>query len=149
MNILDQFERAPSGFFILEVFKGGKLVEVFEEQNLIVDGSKQIHAKLLGGSVANQSLTQIGFGAGTSSPVSGNTGLSAGAFYKAFDSVTYPASNQVRFAFSLGTSEANGIAISEFGLLTPTNVLYARKTRNSPLNKDSDLTLSGTWTISF
>lgn len=145
---LNDFARAPSGLFVLNVYRRGELIERFEEKNLIVVGSQQIHAKLLGGAVTNQSVTQIGFGTSSAAPAFGNTALTD-AFVKPVDTVSYPASNQVQFAFSLGSLEANGKAISEFGLLTPSNVLYARKTRSAPLNKDTDLSFSGTWTISF
>jgi hypothetical protein len=37
----------------------------------------------------------------------------------------------------------------EFGLLTGAGTLYARKVRSAALNKAADITLSGTWTISF
>ena len=46
MKLTDQYEQAPSGLFLLNVYKNGQLIEVFEEKNLIVDLSKQIHAKL-------------------------------------------------------------------------------------------------------
>lgn len=149
ISLRDDFERKPRGDFYLEVFRRGELIEVFEEKNLVVIGSQQAHAKLLGGDVSGQSVTQIGFGTGTVAPVFGNTGLTSGSYVKALDGHSYPATNQVLFSFSLGTAEANGMAISEFGLLTGSSALYARKTRTLPLNKDVDLSFSGTWTISF
>lgn len=150
MNIalIDRLDKAPTGRFRLEIYRRGTLIEVFEENNLIVDNSKQIHAHLLGGDVTNRSVTQIGFGTNPTAPVGGNTALT-GAYVKTIDLVTYPATNQVNFAFSLGTSEAQGLAISEFGLITAGNMLYARKVRSLPLNKDVDLTLAGSWLISF
>lgn len=145
---LHDFVPAPSGLFVLRVYRRGELVEVFEEKNLIVVGSQQVHAKLLGGAVANQSVTQIGYGTNATAPVFGNTTLT-GAYTKNVDTVSYPASNQVQFAFSLGSGEANPMAISEFGLITAGGTLYARKVRSQPLNKDTDISFSGTWTISF
>lgn len=148
MNLIDRYEKAPSGLFLLRVYKNDELIETFEEQNLIVDLSKQVHAKLLGGSVSGQSVTNIGFGTNGTAPASGNTALT-GAFTKAVDSVTYPATNQVQFNFSLASGENNGMAILEFGLITAGGTLYARKNRASALNKASDIALTGSWTISF
>lgn len=145
---LNDYTEAPSGLFLLNVFRDGELIEVFEEKNLIVTSSKQIHARLLGGAVANQSVTQIGFGTNTTAPVAGNTGLT-GTYLKAIDGVTYPATNQVAFAFSLGASENNGVNIGEFGLFTAGGVLYARKTRTAAIPKASDLSFSGSWVITF
>lgn len=148
IRLQDWFRKPPSGLFTLNVYRRGDLIEVFREKNLIVDNSKLIHAHLLGGDGTNRSVTQIGYGTNPAAPVGGNTSLT-NAYTKAVDTVTYPATNQVQFAFSLGTGEANGMAISEFGLLTAGNMLYARKVRGAPLNKDTDLTLAGTWVINF
>lgn len=147
-SLYDHFEKAPSGLFQLRVFRGDELIDVIEEKNLIVDNSKLIHAQLLGGAVANQSVTKIGFGTSTTAPAAGNTSLT-GQYLKAIDGVTYPLTNQVSFQFSLGTSENNGVSIGEFGLFTAGNVLYARKTRTTAIPKASDLSFTGSWIISF
>lgn len=138
----------PSGHFLMKVWRRGVLIDQMDEKNLIVIGSQATHAHLLGGDVANRSITQISFGTGAVAPDFGNTTITA-PYTKALDSVSYPAANQVAFAFSLGSGEDNGMAISEFGLLTAGNVLYARRTRTSALSKDADIALSGTWTITF
>lgn len=148
MKIIDRILRRPSGVLCYEIRSGGRVIETVRERNLIVDNSRTIHAKLLGGSFANQPVTQFGVGTNGTAPASGNTALS-GAFLKAVDSVTFPAAGQVQFAFSLASGEANGMAILEFGLLTANNTLYARRVRSSALNKASDISISGTWTISF
>lgn len=147
MNLHDASAQ-PTGHFLLKVYRQGVLLDVMDERNLIVDGSKQTHARLLGGDVTNRSVTQIGFGESGAAPAAGNTTLTV-PFTKAIDSVSYPATNQVAFNFSLTTGEANGKAILEFGLLTAGGVLYARKVRTVALNKESDLSLTGVWTITF
>lgn len=148
INLQDNPVDAPSGRLVINVFRGGDLVETFDEQNLIVDGYKQTHARLLGGDVTNRSVTQFGVGTNGTAPAAGNTALT-GAFTKAIDTVSYPATNQVKFDFSLSSAEANGMAILEFGLFTGGGVLYARRVRSSALNKDSDISISGSWTITF
>lgn len=148
IQLRDSYSQGPSGLFTLDIFRKGKLIERFEENNLIVDNSKQIHARLLGGSVAGQSVTQFGVGTNGTAPVGGNSSLT-GQYLKPIDLVTYPQANQTQFAFSLGTTEANGLAIMEFGLFTAAGALYARKVRSAALNKASDLTLAGTWLITF
>lgn len=148
MKLLDAFKRGPRGLFVLDVYRRGELIERYEDKNLIVDGSKQVHAKLIGGSVANQSIAKFGVGTSGTAPANGNTSLT-NSYIKAIDSVTYPQTNQASFAFSLGTAEANGLAIIEFGLFTTAGTLYARKVRSAALNKDTDISFAGTWTISF
>lgn len=147
LNLTDH-GKLPTGRLSFSVFKNGKLIETFDENNLVVDGAKQVQAKLIGGSVANNSVTQIAFGTSGTAPVGGNT-LITGAYTKALDSVTYPATNQVSFNFSLGTTEANGMAIIEFGLLTAGSTLFARKVRAAALPKDTDISISGSWVISY
>lgn len=145
---IKDYSQAPSGLFLLNVFRRGVLIERFEEHNLIVNNSKQIHARLLGGDVEDRSVTQIAFGTSGTEPASGNTSITS-PYTKSIDAVTYPQTNQVSFGFSLDTDEANGKAILEFGLLTAGGTLYARKVRSAALNKQSDITLSGEWIIIF
>lgn len=140
-------EQAMRGDFRLEVRKNGVLVEVFEEKNLIVNGAKNQLAKLVGGAGANRQITQIGFGIGASAASPGNTALTS-AYTKPVTSVEYPATGQVRFNWSLSTAEANGKAITEFGLICADGTLFSRKAR-APIQKESDLSLSGAWIIIF
>lgn len=148
VRFADGLPQAPRGHFHLEIYKKGVLIEVFDEENLIVDNSKQIHAMLLGGNVANNSVTKISFGTNGTAPVGGNTAIT-NPYTKNLDSVSYPATNQVCFNFSLGATEDNGVAILEFGLITGAGTLYARKTRATALNKDTDISFNGSWTINF
>lgn len=144
-------DNAPeiSGHFYLEVRdRAGRIVEVIDEPNLVVVGARQALARLIGGDVSTRSVTQIGFGTNAAAPVTGNTSLTA-QYAKALDSVTFPATDKAQFNFSLGAGENNGVAISEFGLLTAGGVLFARKNRSTPLNKDADLSFTGSWTITF
>lgn len=145
---LNDIAPAPTGRFILNVFRNGELIEHVDEPNLIVIGSRVTHAHLLGGDVANRSLTEIAFGTSGTAPVDANTAIT-GSYKKTFDLVSYPAANQVQFGFSLGSGENNGVAIMEFGLLTAGGILYARKVRTVALNKESDLSFSGSWIINF
>jgi hypothetical protein len=148
VRIVEALHQRPSGLFELRIFRADKLLEEFAEENLVVDNYKVTHARLLGGDVANRSINTFGVGTNGTAPAGGNTALT-GAFTKAVDSVTYPATNQVRFAFSLSTAQANGMAIMEFGLLTAGGLLYARKTRAAALQKENDISFNGTWTITF
>jgi hypothetical protein len=138
----------PRGWFRLDVFENGRLIERVSEPNLVVTGAAAIQAALLGGSVANMSVTQIGFGTGSAIPVVGNSSLT-GPFLKAIDSVTYPVAGSVTFNFTLATGEDNGMSISEYGLLTAGGLLFARKVRAAPLPKTSAISLSSSWTIVF
>ena len=137
----------PSGRLIIDVFKNGEVIDHFDEPNLIVLNSKLIQSQLLGGN-SGYAISQIGFGTNGTAPVAGNTGLT-GSYLKHIDYVSYPASNSVLFGFSLGSTENNGVSISEFGLFTVNGKLFARRVRSTPLAKTSDISLSASWIISF
>lgn len=146
--LVDSIGARPTGIFTLQVFRRGELVEEYEDRNLVVDGSKQQLARLIGGDVANRSITKIGFGTSGSAPAAGNTTLTD-AYVKLLGAVSYPTATSVEYAFSLGSSEANGKAIIEFGLFTGGDVLFARKVRGGAILKDSDLSIAGSWRITF
>lgn len=146
MEICDRVE-APTGILRYDVFRGGRLLESCCEKNLIVAGSKGLLAGLLGGDVANKSVTKIGFGTNGAAPSSGNTALT-GAFLKTLGAPSYPA-GAVTFPFVLEAADANGLAIIEFGLLTADNTLFSRRVRSTAINKAADISFVGSWTISF
>lgn len=139
---------APRGRLRVTIRRNGEIIEEMDEDNLIVDVAKTVHSRLLGGSTTGKTVTTIGFGTNGTAPVAGNTALTS-SYTKALDSVSYPATNQVQFNFSLGSTEANGKDILEFGLLTGDGSLYARRIRSGVLSKQSDISLTGSWVITF
>lgn len=157
MIILDRLRRAgalfdrvrrPTGVLEVFAYRGDVLVDHLLDKNLVVNTSKLLQSRLLGGDVTNKSVTQIQFGTNGTAPVVGNTSIT-GAYGKALDGHSYPDSASVSFTFSLAAGENNGMAILEFGLVSADGTLFARKTRSSALNKASDITLTGSWVITF
>lgn len=145
MRLHDQL--TLSGIFTLNMFRDGALVETVVENNLIVQLAKNQLAHLIAGDGADRHITRIGFGVGSSPATPNDTGLTS-SYVKAVGVPTYPAAGQVRFPWSLSTSEANGKSITEFGLICADGRLFARKVR-APIDKQSDLSLTGHWTILF
>lgn len=149
LQLADRASAPACGRLYVEIWQHGELIEVFEETNLVVDASKDPLAHLIGGtSQASNAVTQIGFGTNGTAPAAGNTALTS-AFTKAIDTVTYPSTGVAQFNFTLATTEANGKAILEFGLLTAAGALFARRVRAAALNKDTDISLAGNWQITF
>ncbi|MDR0997276.1 MAG: phage tail protein [Zoogloeaceae bacterium] len=147
-------DRVPiSGHFHVEIFRRGKLIDIIDERNLIVDGAKNQLARLIGGDGANRQITRIGFGVGQTAAQPGDSALTlppgiGQSAIKGIGRVSYPAPGQVQFDWGLSTSELNGVAITEFGLFCADGTLFSRKHR-APIQKESDLSLSGSWTIIF
>lgn len=130
------------------VRKNGELVERFDEHNLIVDGAKVVMAHLAGGDVASRSIAKVAFGTNGTAPAASDSSITD-PYEKQVDAVEYPQSGQVTFHFSLGSSEANGKQIHEFGLLCADGTLFARRIRSEALAKEQDITIDGEWTIAF
>ncbi|MBN3839264.1 hypothetical protein [Burkholderia sp. Ac-20349] len=147
MLIRDEVRDRPTGHFILDIYRNGSLIERMDEPNLVVTKSKKIQAQAISG-VAAYAVTQMGYGSNGANPQLTDTALT-NPFYKAFDSIAYPADNQIQFNFSLGVNDANGYTIQEFGLVSGNTNLFARKVRLAPLVKQNDITVSGSWIITF
>lgn len=141
----------PVGTFYLRVIRDatGEILEEYTERNMIVTTGKEAQALLIGGGDPgyDKRVTKISFGTDGTAPSAGDTAITS-PFTKSIGSVTYPDATSVVFEWSLATTEANGKAIQEFGLLCIDNTLFARRTR-AVINKDSSLRLEGTWKIQF
>lgn len=135
------------GTFSIKVIENatGKLLEDYTDNNLVVTLGKTNVCKLLGGAVAGVKISKIAVGTGITDPAVTDTTLT-GLVSKAIDSATYPDDNSVLFSWTLGTGDANGITITEFGLLNDNNVLCARKVR-SGIVKTSAISIVGSWKI--
>lgn len=137
------------GVFILEIIcaRTGNIIESYEDRNLVVNNGRSAVMTLLGSASSTKQLTKLSVGTNGTAPNGSDTAIT-GAFTKSLGAVTYPTISSVRFDWTLGAGEANGIAIREFGLLCTDNTLFARKVREV-INKNSDIILNGNWTISF
>lgn len=125
--------------------KTGKVLDHFEEKNLIVNLGKKTIARLIGG--AGQFVNKISVGEGTTPAAVTDTTL-VNAFTKNIDAVQYPADDKVRFSFSFDSNEANGLSITELGLLNNNNELFSRKVR-AAIVKTSAILITGFWTITI
>ena len=137
------------GIFHLKVIcaKTGEVLEDYLDNNLVVNGGRTAVVNLLGAATSGKQLTKLSVGTNGTAPV-GTDAAITGAFTKSLGTVSYPTISSVKFDFQLGATDANGIGIREFGLVCTDNTLFARKTREL-INKNSDIILNGSWTISF
>lgn len=148
MRLSFQDENPVKGCLELKIYRKGELIEDYCEENLVVDGGRNIQARLLGGE-AGLNVTHISFGSNGTAPAPDDVDITD-AFTKAVAAATYPTNTQVRFGFNLTEAEANGLSIREFGLICADETLYARRTRGGKvIDKDSDLSIEGQWTIFF
>ncbi len=136
-------------FTVQMVDRFGKVINSKTEKNLIVDKARYDLARIISGAsgYTGKYINTIGFGTSTAAPTNADTTLTT-PYTKAIDSVAYTDGISVTFNWSLGLTENNGMAITEFGLLLSNGDLFSRKVR-SAINKASDFSLNGTWQIIF
>ncbi|MDR2150141.1 MAG: hypothetical protein LBO67_04870 [Spirochaetaceae bacterium] len=125
-----------------------ELIGAFKDENLIVNGARNQMARLIVGDFTNRNITKISFGTNGSTPTVEDTVIT-NAFTKAVVGFTYPAMGQVTISWNLLTSENNGQAIMEFGLVCADNTLFSRRVRANPIYKESDISIEGQWTIIY
>jgi hypothetical protein len=161
----------PRGIFKMTVRKAGKIIEHYEDHNLIVNNAKLLMAHLIAGDTTGKFITNIAFGTDGTPPTPDDTRIT-NPFSKPVSSVSYPGylteevnwgpilglpndlttewlGYQVQFNWELLTSEDNGQGIREFGLLSGNETLFNRKTRDNPIYKASDISIEGSWIITF
>ena len=150
VGISDSFKtnKDLKGIFELTIRdRSGKIIEKYEDKNLIVDRARFNMAHLIGQSGNSVYIDAIGFGTGTAAPVPEDLVLTGSTEF-AFDAVTYPDNNAVAFLWSLGYDDLVGMTITEFGLISNNGDLFSRKVR-AAIVKSDDFTVNGKWTILF
>jgi hypothetical protein len=138
------------GLLRYTVFKDGIPIEKVEKKNLIVNGARVQMAYLIAGNGAGRHITKIAFGTNGTAPTFADT-VMTNAYEKPISAHSYPEPGQIQFDWNLGTTEANGMAILEFGLITQDGTLFSRRVRESgsPINKAEDISIEGQWIIIF
>lgn len=141
--------RKCRGRLDLHIYKDGVEIEHFTANNLIVNTARTAMAHLTGDADEDKKIAYFAVGTSSKEADFSDTEITD-AFTKAIDGHEYPDDDpySVKFNFSLTTEEANGMAITEFGLLCADGSLFARKVRAS-IGKDTDISLTGVWTIMF
>ncbi|HUY28624.1 MAG TPA: hypothetical protein VMV27_14535 [Candidatus Binataceae bacterium] len=151
----------PSGIVTVQLFERGQLIYRRSGRNLFVNAGLPALAALLGGDTTGEFCSVVGFGSGSNAPTVNDLGLAAPAYYKPIDAHAEDGNGSVTFNWSLTTSDtgAQNLTIQEIGLFAnhtgvgvpganaPTPML-ARKTL-SPIVFGANMSLAGTWTLTF
>lgn len=145
MNIAEQI--ALRGELSITLHRAGQQPQTITEHNMIMTSAKSALARLIAGQGSGKNINRIAFGTNGVGPTPNDQAISE-AYTKAVSAITFPTEGQARFAFTLSESEANGLNIRELGLLCADGTLFARKVRGL-IEKTSDLSITGSWTIIF
>ena len=121
------------------------LEEEYVDNNLVVSVGREKVSKLLANDGVGNYISAVAVGTSVVEPTIADTAITD-PFTKNVTGYSYPATGSVQFNWTLELTEANGKAISEYGLMTQDGTLFARKTRGT-VNKESDVKIEGEWTI--
>ncbi|MBE3584828.1 MAG: hypothetical protein IMW94_01400 [Thermoanaerobacter sp.] len=139
--------RTLRGVLELVIRRRGRIVEVYKDPNLIVDAARVTMARMVSGESAGLAINRIAVGTNPAPPSPADTAIT-NAFIKPVSGYTHTTPTSTTFNFIILESEANGMAIVEFGLLCTDGSLFARRTRGV-IEKAEDLEIEGQWTILF
>lgn len=122
--------------------------------NLWLDGGRQyaVFAIAARSPLSSFTLQNFAVGTGDRPPSVTDTALvnpvafSSGYYYKALDSVQFPAPFMMQAVYTLGANDCNGYLLTEFGLLAGDQTLMARVVRPG-VNKTSDFSPTLSWSI--
>ena len=145
MKVALQDKQAMRGHVHLEVRKNGQLVDIDDDHNIIVTGGRAMLAGILGGRDAGKYITQIGVGTNADAATESDTNL-AGRVLIAVSGAEYD-SSKVRFNFTIGADQANGLVIRELGLFFSDGTMFSRRVRKSAIGKEDDIEINGYWDI--
>lgn len=155
LKLTDAPHVACTGSVDIRVFnRSGVQIDRYTDHNLVVDKAKEIMSVLVGEGTGH--ITKFGVGSGTDVAASTDTELTTPE-YTDIVSVTYPQAGHVTFNCLVDYADANGLRITEFGLLNGTYELFAHKVRavvdgdtvTGVIDKESDLKITCTWTLKF
>lgn len=134
------------GEFRIDVIKDGKLVEEISDHNLVVDVARQRLAELAAGT-SDKFITQIGCGSGSTPEGAEDTALQDQQLFP-LTGVTVE-ERDAKFSFIIDNSQANGMAIHEFGLFCSDGLMFTHRVRDGVIEKKSDIQLKGYWILHF
>lgn len=141
----------------------GRVLQVVDKPNLVVNGTKAVLVKLLDNvDTTENQLWAIGAGDSNTSPSVTDTDLlGTKTVKKKYDSrTTVPASGQIELEMTLGTAEGNVLGTGEYfeeaGLfsrgdnddpeLATTATMMCRQL-HAPIHKDNTISLEYTWRL--
>lgn len=138
---------SAKGTVTFKIYENGKLIEDSVMNNLIVTVGKTQMAHLLAGDTVGNFVVNIACGTNATATALGDTAIT-GAVSLPLGTITYPAAGSVKWDWTFGTGDANGLTVVEFGLLCGDGTLFSRITRPA-ITKTSAISIVGTWQIDW
>lgn len=148
LRLSDALRGALEGHLYLRVERRGRVVEEWNDHNLIMDAARPRIRDLCSGEMTNTFISHLGVGEGQRAATPTDTSLERCVMVP-FSNVGKPDATTARFGFLIGPDIANGLAIREFGLFCGDGILFAKRVRDRVIEKDADVSIFGYWDIHF
>lgn len=132
--------------FFKNKFKG-ELIDKYVGPNLITTIGKNNMTQLISAGVADKQIALVQCGSNATATDIADTAITTPATV-GLDSTSYPTLSSVRFGWTFGTGDANGMTVVEFGLICADGGLFSRITR-PPIAKTAAISIVGAWEIDF
>ena len=134
------------GDFHLAVYKGGEIIDLVDDHNLVVDAGRIRLAELAAGK-SSACITKIGVGSGSTAEAADDTELDGQQLFP-LTSATVDG-RDARFDFLIDNSQANGLKIHEFGLFCADGTMFSHRVRTGLIEKEDDIQIKGYWILHF
>ena len=139
-----------TGEIHLEVCRNNKIIDVFDDHNLVVDAGRKRLAALAVGKITNYTesyISHIGLGSGSTDETVNDTVLE--------NQQLFPLTNvevngrDVQCDFFIANNEAIGLSIHELGLFCSDGTMFSHRVRQGVIEKYDDIELRGYWKLHF
>lgn len=139
-----------TGDIHLEVIRDKKIIDKFDDHNLVVDVGRKRLAALAAGKVGSYSesyISHIGLGSGSTAETVNDTELENQQLFP-LTSIEVDG-RDVKCNFFIANDEAVGLSIHELGLFCADGTMFSHRVRQGIIEKYEDIEVRGYWILHF
>jgi hypothetical protein len=146
MKISEKIQNMKGRLHLIAFDSEGNQIWEADEQNLIVNSGFNLVTQAIAGQ-SDAYIQYIAVGTNGVPPATPDTAITDAQLVE-ISGVDYPSSSTVRFNFTIGYQQCNGMIIREFGLMGANGQLFSRKTREA-IEKTGQMSIVGFWDITI
>lgn len=142
--------QSVKGEIHLEVCRNKKIIETFDDHNLVVDVGRKRLAALAAGKVNSYTesyISHIGLGSGNTVETVNDTELENQQLFP-LTSIEVDG-RDVKCNFFIANDEAVGLTIHELGLFCADGTMFSHRVRQGVIEKYEDIEIRGYWILHF
>lgn len=139
-----------TGDIHLEVIRDKKIIDKFDDHNLVVDVGRKRLATLAAGKVGSYTesyISHIGLGSGSTAETVNDTALENQQLFP-LTSIEVDG-RDVKCNFFIANDEAVGLSIHELGLFCADGTMFSHRVRQGIIEKYEDIEVRGYWVLHF